>query len=165
MIRILFIVFWCSSCCNLNAQKKDLLCAIIQYHPTDFFGSIGVQREFQQIGYNFNFGCGINRTFFQQRLYPKVNIGVLHDWFPAEKLQLVSEARCSFAYLNAQKNMFHSSTKTSEFAIFTHFGYGLKQRISIGVGLGKGIEWIGKPTTIFHYWLYMLEVNYAFKLH
>jgi hypothetical protein len=165
MRRYLFLVFSICYISVLTAQKQDFISIAFQYHPTDFFGNLGWKRERSSYAFGANFGVGINRTFFQQRFYPKLTGCYGRDWIPAKKVQFSTELRMSFSYLNVQKNAYHGGTKQSELLFYSQLGYGENRRISVGIGVGPSFEWIGENHSFFRSWLYLMELNYAFAKH
>lgn len=72
MLRIL-IVSVLLFCCSVHAQTNEFGARYgIQYTPTDYFFQVACLTSRSNFQKNPFLGLGINRTFFQQRLYPEI---------------------------------------------------------------------------------------------
>ncbi len=73
-MKILCVFFFSVFVSSISAQENDKSVSLLfNYHPSDFFvgGTFQVIKKSNQ----FSFGAqlGVNRTFFQKRIYPKIN--------------------------------------------------------------------------------------------
>lgn len=96
-IATVFIIYY-SNCFFAQTETKAIS-VFTNYHPTDFF--IGFE-YFQKRNLNLCSGIqfGINRTIFQQRIYPKFHISIGKDFELSKKIGIQASLRNSNSFLN-----------------------------------------------------------------
>jgi len=108
MLRFALIssLFYCFSF-NIHAQDRDFGISIgLTYTPTDFFVKAAcniTDKRFQKSPF---LALGINRTFFQQRLYPEIGFQfsyIIND----QKIRLLPYAQMSIARLKITNDNAH----------------------------------------------------------
>jgi len=88
MRLLLFILFL--STLNISAQtdSKSFIGGSFQYNSLDFFLAANYSRQIKKAEFGTGLGFGINRTIFQQRLFPHVAISGSYYFLNREKFQL-----------------------------------------------------------------------------
>lgn len=91
------MVVYCLFSLPTIAQQKTRYSATVafQYHPYDFFLSAGVEMHCSSWHHEVQLGCGVNRTFFQQRFYPKVTYSLGYRLMDSDTLswKLIPQVR------------------------------------------------------------------------
>jgi hypothetical protein len=88
-MRFLLFIFFLSSL-DISAQPegKSFIGATFQYNSLDFFLNVNYSRQIKKVEYSAGLGFGINRTIFQQRLFPHAAISGSYYFLDKEKFQL-----------------------------------------------------------------------------
>ena len=88
-MRYLFFILFLSSL-NSSAQtdSKSFIGATFQYNSLDFFLNANYSRQIKKVEFGAGLGFGINRTIFQQRLFPHLAISGSYYFLKKEKFQL-----------------------------------------------------------------------------
>lgn len=111
----------------------------INYHPTDFF--IGLEyNQKKNLLLNSGIQIGVNRTFFQQRIYPKIHMSIGKDIELTEKIGLQVSFRNANSYLN------NSSPDKK--------AYVLTEEPTVGLGFYFGDKFKCIPTIYWGYTFY-----------
>jgi hypothetical protein len=76
------------------------LSTVFQYHPYDFFVGVGMQKSVSKHRFGAQFYSGVNRTFFQQRFYPKLDIQYGFDLFEKTIIHVIPELHLAGSLLN-----------------------------------------------------------------
>lgn len=106
-MRVAVLVCFFIFCLSRISYSQDTLNHSVAYRfslaRTDFFSGLEYTKRDWLIKPSFSFELGVNRTFFQQRIFPKLGIGASYDLFN----------RSSFIFLGPQVYVYHSMLKVN----------------------------------------------------
>lgn len=86
----IILIFLFLSIFKVSAQneRNSFVGASFQYNSLDFFLAINYSSQIRKFEFNGGLGVGINRTFFQQRLFPMIGISGSYYFLNRPKFQL-----------------------------------------------------------------------------
>lgn len=100
-----------------------------EYHPYDFFFGLGIQKSLSKHRFDARLYTGVNRTFFQQRYYPKLDLHYGFDLFDKSIIRFLPEIHLAGSILNV-------STESKQFAKYFELTAGLS------LGFGRKNQWL-----------------------
>jgi len=123
VILSLFLVF----SLRLIAQEHRLLTAVSATR-FDYFHSFDYSQYLNKCEVSMGIGYGINRSVFQQRLFPKVQLQATYNFIEQPKFQLGPSVYGAFSWLKINK-MSNYFTNWSEFYGGLSWTYGGQWKI------------------------------------
>jgi hypothetical protein len=124
------------------AQKEKLaISALVNYHPTDFFTGFELNHNTGKIIYSLGLQVGINRSFFQQRMYPKIHFSIAKELAIKDKIGLQFSFRNSNSYLNVSSFNAKSFVFTEEPTLGTSIYFGNKLKVIPSIYWGYTFYW------------------------
>lgn len=130
---ILFICFM--STAQRDSSNTWRLLAAFQYHPYDFFLGARVARHVGPHQFHASLLLGLNRTVFQQRLYPKIGMYYGYDLWKHPTWAIVPEVHLHYSFIDLstqEKQQGHFL----ESGLGLAFGYGRKNTWMIAAIIG-----------------------------
>lgn len=129
----------------------------------EFLYGIGKNKWQTQVGT----GYGINRTWFQGRLFPKLSVGGTYFWLDREKFELGPHVQYNFCHLKYSKSD-RAAVNWHDGVVGVRWNYGQRWKIGQTIGIGYFVE--RYYSTIYDRkmsagnWMYYanLSVSYAF---
>ncbi len=103
--------------------------AVFQYHPYDFFMGVGMQKSISKHRLSAQFYSGVNRTFFQQRFYPKLDLHYGFDLFEKIPFRVLPEIHLTGSFLNI-------SAEYRQIASY------LETTAGMTIGVGRKNQWL-----------------------
>lgn len=100
----IFIVVF--SICRTQEQNQSLNYRL-DVTRFDFFTGLEYARNYNCFHPYVAVEVGINRTFFQQRLFPKFTLGVTYDLLKNEKILVGPTIHTSYSFLKVNRNSEH----------------------------------------------------------
>lgn len=140
MIGVLYLIF--SPTFIIFSQEKESVPRIsTSFGVTrfDIFHSVGFSRNFKRFQPEIAFSYGINRTIFQQRLFPKMSISTTYNFVQKEKIEVGPIVYYAFSVLKLNA----SSSKRNywnEFYGGIEWNYGDKWKIGQQLTAGYFVE-------------------------
>jgi hypothetical protein len=137
--------------------------AVFQYHPYDFFMGVGMQKSISKHRLSTQFYAGVNRTFFQQRFYPKLDLHYSFDLFDKTPFRVLPELHITGSILDI-------SAKSKQIASYIETTAGLT------IGVGRKNQWLFnaqfgpmwsryQANQINLSWNFLYEIRYVHRLN
>lgn len=126
---------------SLAQKEKPTVSLLVNYHPTDFFTGFEFNRTKLKTNYSLGLQVGINRTFFQQRIYPKIHFSIAKEIAFSEKIGLQFSFRNSNSYLNVSSSNVKASAFTEEPTIGASIYFGKKLKVIPSMYWGCTFFW------------------------
>ena len=126
---------------SLAQKEKPTVSLLVNYHPTDFFTGVEFNHKKQTTILSLGLQIGINRTFFQQRLYPKFHFSIGKELAIKEKFGLQFSFRNSNSYLNINSQNVKAFVFTEEPTIGAGMYFGEKFRVIPSIYWGFTFFW------------------------
>ena len=76
-----------------------------EYNKMDFFSTVSFGQQHRKIQTEIGFGVGVNRTFFQQRMYPRIQARASYFLLNKSKIRIGGTFSYDFSF---SKNIFRS---------------------------------------------------------
>lgn len=105
----------------------------------DYFHSVDASLQHKKWELSTGFAYGINRTYFQQRFFPKVQLQTGYDFIHKPKFELGTCIYTSFSWLKVNKASKHF-TNWSEFFGGLSWSYGGKWKVGQTITAGYFTE-------------------------
>lgn len=135
------------------------------YHPYDFFGGVQYAREQKRITHTFLLSMGVNRTFFQRRMYPQFAYQFGYDLIKSEMWKAGPAVRPVFTASRINKEVAHGTAFTEELFPVVCAGYGAQNSIVVSTGFGP--TWEQSWSSLEHRyrnwfsWNYFVEFTFS----
>ena len=126
---------------SLAQKETPTVSLLVNYHPTDFFTGVEFNQNKQTTILSLGLQIGINRTFFQQRIYPKFHFSIGKSLVFKEKLGLQFTFRNSNSYLNISSQNDKAFVFTEEPTIGLGMYFGEKFRVMPSIYWGYSFFW------------------------
>lgn len=125
MIRSSFLVLFLFIILSCKAQAQHFLDLNFGVNKFDFFTGLDYSRSYGRSLPNVGLTFGVNRTFFQGRIYPRISIGNTFHFVDREKFKLGPNVRYSYSFLqvNRAESRWH---QWHEVMTGVHLRYGSK---------------------------------------
>ncbi len=107
-MRLLFgFLFFSILKISAQSEKIEFVGMSVQYNSLDLFVLTNYGHQYKKFEYNFGFGLGINRTFFQKKILPVAGIAGSYYFLNKDRIQLGPTLLYQFSYLRfkGQDNM------------------------------------------------------------
>jgi hypothetical protein len=104
MIRSSFVVcflFYISSC---TAQVKHFVDLSFGINQFDFFSGLDYSRSIGRSTPSVGLSVGVNRTFFQGRIYPRLNFSNIYYIIDQEKFKMGPSVRYGYSFLEVNRD-------------------------------------------------------------
>lgn len=90
---------------SLNyAQETSSIELTVGISKFDFFSTLNYTKPFGKLSPHASLGFGINRTFFQNRFYPRFTIGSTYKILQKNKFSIGPRLDYSYSFLNVNRN-------------------------------------------------------------
>lgn len=175
-IRILFFIFILQfdSFCQLPAAKHNTDVALrlfvpVQYTPQDLFTGFGFSTSIRpKIFFQSSFLASINRTFFQDRYYPKLTYQITYSVFEGKLIQVFGGVRGTNDALHVNKSVKRGYQFAQEVLPAVGISIGARWRGALTGGVGQRFQWYGNALTnrydVLHRWNYFIEVSLSYAI-
>lgn len=103
-MKIIFILFLFVTF-EIMAQGGDtnFVKVAFEYNKMDFFSTVSFGQEHQKLQTEIGFGVGVNRTFFQQRMYPRMQARASYFLLNRSRFRIGGTLSYDFSFLNFNK--------------------------------------------------------------
>lgn len=135
--RILSIVIFVFS---LNCRAQHQVALSLGMNRFDLQLGAGYAYNIKQFQVHGKFDIGINRTFFQQRFFPKISVGGSYDVFKNEVYFLGPQINLSFYTLNYNLDV-GKPTFWLDALPGIQFAYGTKWKAILNGFIGPAWQW------------------------
>jgi hypothetical protein len=122
---------------NQEAQKRSLISTSVSIQKFDVFSSFSYDSKFSSWNFNSSLGLGVNRTFYQQSIFPQIQTGLSYLMLgDARNFQIGPEIVIfASSFKNFQRHYFFASqigyflTYGKKWTILNRVNLGLIQEI------------------------------------
>jgi hypothetical protein len=157
------LIFFSQTEINRSTNQKSIsLSHSFSIQKFDNFLLHSIEIDLKRISFYSSIGFGVNRTFFQNRFFPQINIGLGYALIKRQKLSISSNVQSSFFTFKAIDRHYFTS-----FQLGYCMKYGKKlfliNRAGTGILNEKFKNKMGKTTSAstFHY-QFSIGLGYAF---
>lgn len=103
-MKIIFILFLVGTF-KLMAQGGDtnFVKVAFEYNKMDFFSTVSFGQQHRKSQTEIGLGVGVNRTFFQQRMYPRMQARASYFFVDKSNFRIGGTLSYDFSFLNFNK--------------------------------------------------------------
>lgn len=104
-----------------SQSQRSILWLGMEYNQQDLYINAGFSKQISRWEISGNLGIGVNRTIFQQRFFPKIQLQGTFRGFQRNQFEIGPSVTLNYAFLNVNSTVNH----------WTHFQY-----------YGVGYQWV-----------------------
>ena len=157
-----------SSVSQAQDSVQQRLGAQFSYHPYDFFTGIHYQRERGRSEHRFFVQAGVNRTFFQSRLYPQLGYRFSYAFLQRAAFRTGVFVQPAVSLLTINRSAKHGTHYWEEAFVGLSVSLGRRSRYQLSGGTGPCVEqaWSAIDKRYQHYfsWNHFLELSWSYAL-
>lgn len=139
MLRNPFFIFLFLLVNQSIFAQNQFISTSISFNRMDYFHSLNLSKKIQKWEIGAGAGYGINRTIFQQRFFPRLQINTGYCVLQKKKWSIEPTVSICFSWLKVNKSSKYFTNWTETLGGFTWF-YGEKWAIGQTLQLGYQFE-------------------------
>lgn len=150
---------------NVFSQNNHSIAYQVELNKLDYFSGFEYRYLFHEFQFHFGFQVGINRTFFQNQIFPKFSAGFTYDFVPAQKCFLGAEFCFSNSFLTVLKSS--KPFVWNELVAGIRFEYGENWKFVFKALVGPAHEYqhVNSAKFKYPYFAYQSSLGLAYAFH